>query len=148
MNKLDDILLRARAIQPPKSVPRPPVDPVLWEAAVGSRIAHRAQPVRLERGVLSVRVATAAWANELSLLSADILAQLAERGIAASQLRFTVGEIKEPPRRRGKPRCAAPADAKLPEALRARVANIADEDLKQALAEAAAKSLEVEKRNR
>ncbi len=148
MDKLDHILLGARSIQPPKSVPRPPIDPALWEAAVGSRIARRTQPLRLERGVLSVRVATAAWANELSLLSADILALLVARGIEATQLRFSVGDIQQPPRRRGKPRRAAPPDAALPETLRERVAAIADDDLKHALSEAAAKSLEVVKRNR
>jgi len=111
--------------------------------AVGSRIAKRAQPVRLDRGILYIRVPTAAWANELSLLATEIVKQLAEHDIEVNELRFSVGPVRQPRRRRGKPRRAAAPDAKLPEPLRDRVAQIADDELKAALAEAAAKSLSV-----
>ena len=148
MDKLGSILEVTRSVQPPKGVPKPPVEPLVWEAAVGSRIANRAQPMRLERGILSVRVANAAWANELSLLSADILRQLAERGVEVKALRFKVGQIRRPAKaRRGKPRNAAPPDAKLPSQLRQQVAAIDHEPLKEALAEACAKSLAVKERN-
>lgn len=147
MQKLDAILALTSSVKPPPSVPQPPIDPALWDEAVGTRIARRAQPIRLERGVLYVRVATSAWANELSMLADDILAQLMARNVAATSLRFSVGPIKKPRRRRGKPRHAAAPDAALPEMLRDRVAKIEDPNLQRALAEACAKSLSVSRRN-
>jgi predicted nucleic acid-binding Zn ribbon protein len=146
MDKLDSILATARSVKPPPNIPQPPIDPRLWEEAVGTRIANRAQPLRLERGILSVRVATSAWANELSLLADDILAQLTAAGVEASSLRFSVGRVRQTNRRRGKARKAAPPDAKLPEKLEAPIASIEDDDLKRAVGDAAAKSLSMKKR--
>ncbi len=40
---------------------------------MGSRIAARARPAKLERGVLVIRTASAAWAQELALLADDIV---------------------------------------------------------------------------
>lgn len=74
-----------------------------WRAAVGARIADRARPSSLERGILVVRVASAAWANELQMLAPELVARLRVRGFAVDQLRFRVGAldtIERPPERR------------------------------------------------
>ena len=55
MDKLGAILGHTKAIQPPKNVPQAPVTPIDWEAAVGSRIATKAQPHRLERELAAPR---------------------------------------------------------------------------------------------
>lgn len=70
-----------------------------WRTAVGPRIADRARPIAIERGVLVVKVVTSVWANELSMLSSEIMKKLAEPaadgspGIGVSSLRFRVGPL-------------------------------------------------------
>ena len=147
MEKLAAILAHTAAVKVPKSVTAPPVSTAQWEQAVGTRIARRAQPLRIERGVLYVRVTSAAWANELSLLSADILTQLEEAGVAASSLRFSVGPIETRARGpRGIPQRAAAPEARLPTELSPVVDQVEDDSLRKAIREAAAKSLSVSKR--
>ncbi len=143
MHKLDDILGKTAALRPPGNLGPPPVSERDWEEAVGSRVARRTQPLRLERGVLYVQVANAAWSNELSLLTDDILAQLTERGLAVESLRFSVGTISraQATRQSGPPKQAPPPDAELPSELKNQVAEIEDPELKDAIAGAAAKLL-------
>lgn len=74
-----------------------------WRAAVGPRIADRARPMSLERGVLVVRVATSAWATELQMLAPELVARLRVRGFGVDSLRFRVGPldtVDRPPERR------------------------------------------------
>jgi hypothetical protein len=140
MDKLAAILQGARELRPPVAL-QPPVPAHVWERAVGSRIARRAQPHRLDRGILWVRVASAVWANELSLLGDDILGQLRAHGVAADSLRFTVGalDVVEPPRRT--PKRAAPTDRGLPAAVQEKVSGVEDDELRSALHAAASRSL-------
>jgi predicted nucleic acid-binding Zn ribbon protein len=146
MDKLSSILAHTAAVKVPKSIATPPVSTAQWEQAVGTRIARRAQPLRIERGVLYVRVTSAAWANELSLLSSEILAQLEQAGITATSLRFSVGPIAGRCRGpRGIPQRAASPKAKLPEELSPVVERVEDEGLRAAIRDAAAKSLSVRK---
>lgn len=49
-----------------------------WSAAVGARIADRTLPHAFARGVLTVKVASSAWQNELTFLKEDIIARLNE----------------------------------------------------------------------
>jgi hypothetical protein len=82
--------------------PSPPISSRDWEVAVGTRIAARTRPLRLERGVLQVIVSSAAWSQELSLLATSIAEQLRARGIKVDSLRFSVGKLEpdaRPPRR-------------------------------------------------
>ena len=76
-----------------------PVPLAHWRAAVGARIADRARPIAIERGVLVVKVVTSVWANELSMLAPQIIAKLAQPapngapGIEVKSLRFRVGPL-------------------------------------------------------
>src|SRR5690242_18931769 len=70
---------------------RPPIALAVWVAAVGLRVAERARPVDLQNGVLTVRVATSVWANELSLLQSSIIERLHAEGVELRELRFRVG---------------------------------------------------------
>lgn len=145
MIKLDSILKGARALAAPQGVALPPVPRDLWDLAVGSRIANRAQPIRLDRGVLEVRVTSSAWANELSLLSDEIRRQLATRGLEVEGLRFVVGRVEAPDRPPERRRRAAPPDTPLPEGLAAPMAKVVDPELRRALESAAAKALHIRK---
>ncbi len=142
MFKLDSLLAASRVIKPPDSLERPPVSEQDWERAVGTRIARRAQPERLDKGVLIVRVAHAAWANELSLLAEDIRQQLAAAGAKVDGLRFIVGPIRIDERPQSPKKRAPRPDAKLPSRLEEPVAAVQDDALRAALAEAAAKALD------
>ncbi|MDI1445159.1 DUF721 domain-containing protein [Polyangium sp. 6x1] len=142
MEPLFAVLARERGVAPPSDASRSPVSARDWEAAVGSRIAARARPVKLERGVLHVRAASSTWAQELSMLCEPILAQLKARGVAVESLRFRVGPVDPPERAktRNDVRTAPPA-VKLPEALATEIEHVADEALRDAIRRAAAKNL-------
>lgn len=142
LEKVADLLERRSDLRAPGSASAPPVGARDWEAAVGSRIAARAKPVRLVKGVLHVRAATATWAQELALLSETLLEQLRARGTAVESLRFHVGTVdppRRPPWRNGVRR--APPEVPLPESLREKLAQVRDPALRQAIALAAARNL-------
>lgn len=136
------VILRETGLRPPSTIETSPVAARDWEAAVGSRIAARAQPVRLDRGVLVVRTASSTWAQELALLSEPILAQLRARGVKVESLRFRVGHVDAPerPPLRDEVRTAPPA-VPLPPEVRAELSRIDDVELREAIAHAAAKNL-------
>ena len=121
---------------------RAPVSERVWREAVGLRIAERARPVMLERGVLTLRVATSVWANELSMLATTILERLVAQRVAVVELRFRVGPI-EPPARPPERRVAraVPPPARLPPELKATLGGVADDELREAIADAARSNL-------
>ena len=61
-----------------------PLPPRAWYDAVGDRVARRTRPIRLERKVLTVRAATAVWAQELSFLAPAIVKRLTALGFFAA----------------------------------------------------------------
>jgi predicted nucleic acid-binding Zn ribbon protein len=67
-----------------------------WAELVGPQIARVTAPDSITPdGVLRVRVATAAWANELSLMSPRILARLnAGRSGRVKQIRWVPGPLE------------------------------------------------------
>jgi hypothetical protein len=139
---LGRVLARDAAIRVPDSIETSPISARDWEAAVGSRIAARARPIRIDRGVLLVLVATATWAQELALLSEAILLQLRGRGVVVESLRFRVGTVEAParPPSRTEVRTSPPA-VQLPPAVKNAVSEVADLELRDAIARAAAKNL-------
>lgn len=115
------------------------VDGDSWCRAVGDRVAARTRPGRIREGILTVYVASAVWAQELSLLSPTIVERLRKTGLEVQSLRFRVGEIEPIPARREAAPAGRPVD--LPGDLSARLAKIGDEALRTKMAEAAAYSL-------
>ena len=142
LEPLGDVLHRSSGLQVPRTVETSPVAYRDWEAAVGSRIAARARPFRLDRGVLFVRAATATWAQELALLADPILKQLRARGVAVDALRFRVGPVEAPerPPTRDEVR-TSPPEVPLPATLRAEIALVPDPELRDAITRAARKNL-------
>lgn len=47
-----------------------------WAAIVGQQIAKETEPVKIEKGVLIVRVRTSVWRNELNMRKQEIMAKL------------------------------------------------------------------------
>lgn len=97
---------------------RAPISGPLWRTIVGPRVADRALPVKLDGGVLVIRAATSAWAQELSLLSDTLIERLRAHGIEVAKLSFRTGPIDppaRPPERRKSTKVPRPAP--LPEAI-------------------------------
>ncbi|MFL5493189.1 MAG: DciA family protein [Gemmatimonadales bacterium] len=69
-----------------------------WEQLVGPQIAAVTSPESVTQdGVLRVRVATAPWANELSLMTPKILARLnAGRTGRVKEIRWVPGLLDRP----------------------------------------------------
>lgn len=117
-----------------------------WPAAVGDSIARNAWPARVVRdGTLHVATSSSAWAFELTQLAPTILARVRELAgdDAPRKLRFAPGPLPEPPLPRTSEERAAPPKAS-PQ-MRAEAdriaAPVADEELRELIARAAAASL-------
>ena len=112
-----------------------------WRTLVGDRIGERTRPGSVRDGCLTIYVASAVWAQELSLLSTTIIERLVRDGFAVKELRFRVGDIGEPPVKRPVVEQASVPKAELPKGLTERLAHIEDPALRAAIAEAASYSL-------
>jgi len=119
---------------------RAPISEHQWRRAVGARIGDRAKPISLENGVLIVKVASSAWAHELSLMKSDLLKPLASHGVR--DIRFRVGAI-EPAQRLPEQRKsrAVPKAAPLTGELAESVAAIEDPELRELITIAAGASI-------
>ena len=145
VEQLGAVIGRVSDVAPPTNTSdaRAPVSARDWEAAVGTRIAARAMPAKLDRGVLHVRVTSSTWAQELSLLGEPILAQLRARGIDVETLRFRVGRVEVPERsktREDHVRTSPPA-VKLPAPLARDLENVPNDELREVIRRAAEKNL-------
>jgi predicted nucleic acid-binding Zn ribbon protein len=68
----------------------------VWADAVGERIAAEARPVAERDGVVTVSCSSSSWAQELDLLSPELLERLSEalgEGDPPRTLRFRTGEL-------------------------------------------------------
>ncbi len=142
MERLGSLIQREGTVRPPERVDTAPIAYRDWEAAVGTRIAARARPVKLERGVLHIRAASSTWAQELALLGDDITGQLRSRGVAVQSLRFRVGPVDPPDRPPWRDEVRAePPEVPLPAEVKQELARVPDDELRAAIARAAAKNL-------
>ena len=113
-----------------------------WRRAVGPKIADRALPAALEKGVLTILVANSAWAQELSLLQRDLSARLEKENVVVREFRFRVGPVETfllPPERRIAR--VVPPPAPLPSDLEENLSHVADETLRALIAESASANL-------
>ena len=115
------------------------LDPDKWRRAVGARIAARTRPGRVQGGELTIYVATAVWAQELSLLSAEMVPRLRAAGLDVHGVRFRVdaglGRAAQPTARKNPPK---PDTSRLPRELAEQLLSIEDLELRAAVANAAA----------
>src|SRR5258708_17401675 len=134
------VLLRASPDDNPRE--GAPLPPRAWHDAVGDRIARRTRPMRLERKVLTVRAATAVWAQELTFLAPAILQRLVSLGFDVQSLRFRVGPIEAADREPKLPRVKAmPTARPLPRALSEEIGRVGDPSLRHSIARAATANL-------
>ena len=111
-----------------------------WPAAVGQEIARNAWPARFQRdGTLIVHAKDAIWAFELGHRAAEIASRLP----GTPPLKFVAGPLPEPGAEAVAAAPPAPPAATLEEQRQAAewAASIEDEELREAVARAAAASL-------
>lgn len=113
------------------------VDREQWRRIVGERIAARTEPGAKRGRELTVHVASASWAQELSLLVSEIVVRLKAAGINVDTVRFRVKEIAAEPRDAAA-RKPIYRKASLPGALTDQLERIEDSELREAISEAAA----------
>jgi hypothetical protein len=115
------------------------LDRETWGEVVGERVARRTKPGSIRDGTLTVVVESPVWAQELSLLSADIIAALTRRGLQLQAIRFRIGTVSEllrpPPARPRQP------PVELPDDVREHLAAVDDPELRQVIASAVGHSL-------
>jgi hypothetical protein len=119
------------------------IAPDLWRRIVGARIAERTRPGRIRAGTLSVGVASAVWAHELSFFTEQIAVRARESGLRVRAVRFHVvcmDPLPKAARRPPAPTVALPAD------LSARLEAVDDPELRAAIADAARHWLAVDER--
>jgi hypothetical protein len=113
------------------------IDREQWRRIVGERIAARTEPGPKRGRELLVYVASASWAQELSLLVTEIVVRLKAAGIAVDHVRFSVRTIAKPTRDAAALRPPV-RKAVLPAALNQKLDGIEDPELREAIADAAA----------
>ena len=113
------------------------IDREQWRRIVGERIAARTEPGAKRGRELTVNVASASWAQELSLLVNEIVVRIRAAGFLVDTVRFRVKEVPLQPRD-GAARKPVDRKAPLPSALTEQLANIEDSELRDAIGEAAA----------
>ena len=75
-----------------------------WTDAVGRGVAERTQAMRIEKGVLFLKVTNSVWMQQLQFMKELILKKLHEKtGIDLVQdLRFYIGEVENPVKNEGR----------------------------------------------
>ncbi|ABK45816.1 hypothetical protein Mmc1_3330 [Magnetococcus marinus MC-1] len=108
-----------------------------WHRAISPHIAQHTEPVRLNKGVLTVRVDSASWAQELSFLKTELLEHL-NRVLPeplVADMKFVQGPLKRHQQQRP-PNPKTPLPPPRPdeqEKVRAIVAHVADATLRETL---------------
>lgn len=134
--------LLQRFLRPPAHVQVANVDDATWRLVIGAGLVKRAIPMRLREGVLTVRVASSAWAQQLSMLRDELRAKLGQHGYKINDIRFSVGPVLPTRRLLGAPifvPCLRPEV--LPPSLEMAIAHVPDPALRLTLARAASANL-------
>ena len=113
------------------------IDREQWRRVVGERIAARTEPGPKRGRELTVFVASASWAQELSLLVNEIVVRLKAAHVHVDTVRFRVRAIAAPLRDPAAPKPAS-RKAVLPAKLMQHLSQIEDHELRDAIGEAAA----------
>ncbi len=113
------------------------IDREQWRRVVGERIAQRTEPGPKRGRELTVFVASASWAQELSLLVNEIVARLKTVKVDVDNVRFRVRAIAAPLRDEAAAPKRAERKAPLPSTLTRHLGEIEDDELREAIGEAA-----------
>lgn len=78
---------------------------LVWDEAVGDRIASHAQPAAFRNGVLTVHVDSAPWLQQLTYLKKELLTKVNEalEEEQVKEIHLKTGQIMKPPQSPQKP---------------------------------------------
>jgi hypothetical protein len=128
--------------RPPATFRRHTIDDASWRKAVGANNVRRAVPIRLQDGVLLVRVASSSWAQQLSMLKSLVAERLAANGYEVRDIRFSVGVVQPPRRLLGiHVHISHRAPLPLPPLLSEQINQVPDPELREVIRRAAAINL-------
>lgn len=138
MSDLEPIgqLLPARMLARRRSDPVADAARAVWAEVVGERVSRHSAPIRTSGDALVVHCSSSTWASELTLLAGHVGERLTSRlgEQMPARLRFEVGEL---PTLAPQPQALAPAvDPTLAEHARSLASGVADQRLRDALANA------------
>src|SRR5512135_3185277 len=67
-----------------------------WSQTVGEGIAEQTRPIRIQNGILQIRVSSSVWMQQLQYMKGMLLDKLRNRGAEdLEDLRFFMGEVKD-----------------------------------------------------
>lgn len=115
-----------------------------WDRHVPPRIVRNARPAKLVRGLLVIHAVTSAWAQELTMLLPRFVPGLVAGvpGLDPRRIKVQVGPLPARPPARPEPPKIPPLDvSQLPDGVGRALAAIGDDQLRDAVARAAAQSL-------
>jgi predicted nucleic acid-binding Zn ribbon protein len=72
-----------------------------WSEVVGAEIGEHATPLTLDDGVLTIQASSTAWATQLNLISADLLAKIQSSSVGVLVERIVVLGPKAPSWKKG-----------------------------------------------
>lgn len=113
------------------------IDRDTWRRLLGDRVARRTEPGGLSGGVLTIYVASAPWAQELSLLTNELLERLKPTKLRIVSVRFRVRQQIQSAAAAAQARRRSAARAPMPNDLKQRVDAVEDPELRQLIADAA-----------
>ncbi len=121
-----------------------------WNEAVGRGVAERTQPMRIENGVLFLKVTNSVWMQQLQFMKELIRKKLYEKtGVELVQdLRFFIGEVENPYKLEG--RQSSKRDWPIPsepemENIARQVSGVQDLEMRKMLAEIFSRALSMAK---
>ena len=125
----------------------------VWAEAVGEGVAERTQPMRIEKGILFLKVTNSVWMQQLQFMKELILTKLHEKmGTDLVQdLRFYIGEVENPVQEEG--RRSSKRDLPTPsesdrENIARQVSGVRDPEMKKMLSELFSRALTVARNRR
>ncbi len=113
------------------------IDRDTWRRLLGDRVARRTEPGGLSGGVLTIYVASAPWAQELSLLSNELLERIKPLKLKINTVRFRVRQQIQGAAAAAQLRRKTAARAPLPNDLQQRIDSVEDPELRQVIVDAA-----------
>lgn len=141
---ISTLILRAYPDHQPEDIPSPQAM-TWWRKTVSKKILKNARPVRLSQGVLTIHTSTSVWANSLQYESESLLKAISSCVPEARvrKLHFQVGPLPElvflP--EEDPPTCSIRPLTELPENIAQAIAKIKNDDVRDAVAYAAAAGL-------
>lgn len=115
-----------------------------WNRSVPDRIRKNACPIQIRRGQLLVNASTSAWANELGYMRDELLASLRKEapGAGIQDMRFRVGPLPHTDTLKAHPEPPPPIPpTQVTEEVARELARFRDDDVREAVAYAAAQGL-------